>query len=469
MVLSGLLFQRAFLGAVLAILLSGSTICLRAAEPADIAGTMPEDYLPELKKILEQATKRSPELLAKEFERLSQEARITMVNAARLPQLGGGFSYGISQVATTGSATSRDSGFRYNFGFSQALFHWGALKNETDSARINLLVTSKNFALAHRELAGALRKAYLALIVEKARVIEARESLRLVKLDVEIAKVRKEDGSISGAALATAELTQRETELVVARFENEFEANRRRFARLAGLPGLDLPEDAIPAEIPAPAYSEPRTAAIAAEFMRDNARGSLEFELYDLRLREAVLRQKIESTRLLPKFGLTAGYSLQNTTTVDGNTARQSAVAEQNVGIGASWNIFDGFATRGAKRGALIARRSLEYGKSVEIEKLLQNAQILERTLRIDAEQVSLAEIRHGNAVAGRDLVADEVSHGTRPKGDIDRAQIHVLQAYARSLEARAAYLSRWTDFVALTGEDPILNLLPVRDVRKKK
>src|SRR4051812_18126696 len=185
MVSSGLTLQRALWRSVL-ILFFLVPFSIVRAQSNEIAGTMPEDYLPELKEILKTALQRNPEVMAREFERLVQEAKLTQANASRYPSFGGNFNYGITQTATAGNTDtqSRDSGFFYNFGLSQAVFHWGALKNQRESARINLLVSEKSFAVAYRELSALLRKLYLSLIVEKARLLQQRESFRLAGEDM---------------------------------------------------------------------------------------------------------------------------------------------------------------------------------------------------------------------------------------------------------------------------------------------
>ena len=470
MVSSGLTFQRVISRAVFAVFSLVFLISVRA-ESVEVAGTLPEDYLPALKEIIANALRRSPDLIVKEFDRMAQEARVTQANASRLPHLGGNFNYGTTQTATAANTSrqERNSGFFYNLGVSQAIFHWGALKNEREAARISLLVTEKNYALAYRELSVVLRKAYLALIVEKARVRQGRESLRIVADDVAVATYKKEAGTLSGGALEGERLRLRESTLEFNRVAEEFEANRRRFARLAGIPESAFPADQIPLEIAKPNYSEPRTAALTATLLRDNAKSTLEYGIYDLKLRDAVLRQKIAATRLLPKFGANASYSLENTTNVNGNVAEQSATIRQSIGIGGSWDIFDGFATGGAKREALIAKRTIEQRKATEIELLLQNAQTLERELKLDAEQVELSDLRHGIAIDGYRRISTEVEFGNLPRGEVERSQIGVLLADAKRLESRAAFLSHWSEFVAIAADDPVFNNLPARYVRQKK
>src|SRR5688500_7365542 len=260
-------------------------------------------------------------------------------------------------------------------------------------------------------------------------------------------------------------MREREVALGVERAELEFAANRRRFALVAGM--REMPEDSIPTEIPKPNFVEPLAAAIAAATLRENARSTLEYEIYELRLREALLRQKIVNTRLLPKFGVGASYSLRNNTEVNGNFVNQQAVTEQRVAVSGSWSIFDSFATSGAKREAAANRRSLEQRKISDIEALLQRVQTLERSLKLDAQQIALAETRHAIAVQGGELVTEGVTRGSLPKADVERAELGILQAYANSMDARAAFLNRWTEFVATAGADPLLNNLSDRNVRK--
>lgn len=470
MVSPGLTFQRVVSRAVLAVF-SLLLLASAPAQPAGIAGTMPEDYLPELKPILAHALQRSPETIAKEFDRLAAEAKLTQANASRLPRVGGNFNYGITRTAIAANTSRQESnsGFYYSFGLSQAIFHWGALSAEREAARISVIVSNKGLALAYRELSVMLRRVYLALIVEKAELQQARKSLQLVRDDLAIVRAKKESGSVSGAAVAGEELRERELSVELARVEADFAANRRRFARLAGIAGGDLPEEKIPSDIPRPVYSEPLTTAMLAALLRDHAKGTIEYEIYDLKLRDAVLRQKIAATRLLPKFGANASYTLENSTNVNGNLAEQVATIRQSAGIGGSWDIFDGFATGGAKREALISKRALEQRKTADIEELLQNAQARERALKVDAELLDITDTRHGMALEGRDRIATEVGFGNLAKGEIERAQIGILQADAKKLGARATFLNRWSEFVALAGHDPVLNNLPARHVREKK
>ena len=467
MVLSGLTFQRVVSRAVFAFLSVFSLISVRA-QPQDVAGTMPEDYLPPLKEILAIALRQAPDVIARAFDRSAQDAKIYGADAGRLPQLSGNFRYGSTATATSTntSSQSRDNGFFYDFGLNQNLFHWGALKNQSDAARINALVADKSYALAYRELSVQLRNSYLALIVEKSRVRHARESLRVMQQEALVTDEKAKQGTVSSAVVEGERFVIRETALGVERVEADFAANRDRFRRLAGVPSL--PEEAIPDDIPRPVFPTDLAAAMTAALLRDGAQRTLEYEIYDLRVQEAIKRYKIEQVRLLPKFSANAGYRLENNTSVNGNSVEQKGVTIQTLSVGGQWNIFDGLATRGAIREALVNRRSMEHRRTVEAEKIQLNAQILARTLKLDASQLEFTENRVGMANQARDRTAEEVGFGNIAKNEVARAALGVIAAEATNLAARAAYLGHWSEFVSAAGQDPVLNTLP-RHVREKK
>lgn len=450
------------------VLLVWVSLARAGAGVAEIAGTMPEDQLPGLKTILETAFQRSPQLIAADFERALAEIRVQSTDSARLPSVGGNLNYANNQTAVSSNTSSqtRDNGFFYNVGVTQSLFHWRALKNQSDSARINLLIARKSYDLAARELGVVMRRAYLALIVEKARLRAATESLSLLRREVEVTAEKKERGTVSAATLEGDKLRVREVQLDVDRLATEFESNRRRLARLAGIP--ELPATAVPDEIPRPGYSPDLAAALTAAALRDGAKSSLEYEMYDLRVRDAMLRHAIEKVRLYPKFSASANYSLENSTNVNGNTVNQQGIQRRTVSVYAQWSIFDGFATRAAIREALASKRLHERRLQVDMEGILQNIQILERYLKLDAEQLALAEIRHGMAIESSKLVAKEVEFGNVAKGDADRARAAILQAETKNQESRATLLGRWSEFVALAGADPALRNLSARPPREK-
>ncbi|MBL9202033.1 MAG: TolC family protein [Opitutaceae bacterium] len=467
MVSPGLRFPRAWSRFAFA-LLPLFPLADARGQGGEVAGTMPEDQLPALRAILEAAFERSPLLVEAEFRRAAQEAQVIIADSARLPGVSGQLNYASNDtsISSANSSQSRATGFFYNASVNQALFHWGALKNQAEAARFRLGIEQRKFDVAFRALCVLLRKAYLALIVEKARLHHARESLRLQRAELGVLAERKETGGVSAAVLEGERLRVREAALEAERAEAEFAANRSRFARLAGL--AELPEGAVPADIPAPVFSPALAAALTAALLRDGAKGTLDYEIHELAVQEALRRHRIEKVRLLPKFSVGAGVSLENSTDVNGATVNQQGIQRRSVSINAQWNIFDGFATKGATREALASKRFAERTLAARMDEIQRDAQALERSLRLDAEQVEISDIRRGIATEGRKLLADEARLGNVAQGDVDRAQLGILQAEVGTLAARAALLGRWSEFVALAGDDPLFNVLSARHAREK-
>ncbi|MGH7946417.1 MAG: TolC family protein, partial [Opitutaceae bacterium] len=203
--------------------------------------------------------------------------------------------------------------------------------------------------------------------------------------------------------------------------------------------------------------------------LRDQGAGGFEPQILALRIREAELRYKIESVRLLPKFNAGAGYSLDNFSTVATNRIEQQAVQRQNVNVSAQWNIFDGFATRAAKIDAKATRRAYERRLSMAVEALLEQAQVLERSLQLDAEHLEISDLRYYIAVEAKKRVAEESGLGNLPKVEVERAESSVLISQANTFSARAKFFADWSELVSIAGVDPVLQNLPNRHVREKR
>jgi outer membrane protein TolC len=439
------------------------------AQPADVAGTMPEDLVPTLRPILELACRRSPQVMAAAFELEVSGARTEVADAARLPGVSGSFSYATNQTAisSNSSSQSRDNGGFYSFGLTQPVFHWKALQRQSEVARLNQLLARRNYDLAARDLLLLVRRSYLALVVERSRVAQLGDALRILREDVAVLSEKKERGAVAPAVLEGERLRLRAVQLEADRAAAEFDANCRRFGRLVGLERFD--PASVPTELPRPGFSPALASAMSSRLLRDGAKSTLEYEIHDLRLRESTLRHQIEKVRLYPKFYLNAGLSLENSTNVNGNAVNQQGIQRRSVSVYAQWSIFDGFATRGILKESLANQRLQERRLALEAEGVLQAVQILERSLQLDAEQAELAEIHHSLALASRQRAEEEVKLGNQPKSDVDRAANAALQAGTRSQESRAAFLSRWSEFVALAGADPILPQTSARHVRTTK
>lgn len=453
----------------LAVVASWLAFATARGQSVDTAGTLPEDYLPALKTILDSAMKQSPQVISKELEVAQWEARVYAADAQRWPGVGGNMNYALNQTAISNNAgtRSRDSGLFYNFSINQPLFQWGALKNQSEIARIAVSIAEKDYAEARRSLAVALRQQYLMLIAKKALVRHGRFALKIQQADLAMMNDKLAQGTASQGDVAGRKLAVEDTSLQVARGEAEFVSLRRAFARLAGLG--ELTEDAVPLEIPRPAYSAERTSSLLAAFLRDGAKSTFAAEVALMRIREADLNYRIAKVRLLPKFGAQAGYSVLNTTNASATTVTQTGVAQQSVGIASDWRIFDGFATKGAKLDALATKRVHERELQTAVDTALDSAQQLARDLALDVREMDQCDIRRTLAQGGVDRTKEDIGLGKLPATALDAATANLYIAEFNCANARAKFLWQWSEFVSLAATDPVVNNLPNHYAREKR
>ncbi len=453
----------------LSILVSLLALSSLRAQAPEVVGTMPEDYLPALKAVLTAALKQAPQTIAKEIELSQAAARIYVADAPRLPSFGGYANYASNETATTANTSNRtrDNGGFYNFGLSQALFHWGALKNESEKARIGVLIAQKSYQEAYRTLAVTLRRSYLELVVKKAQIAQARFERGLLIADLTLAEDKMKDGLVAGGEVAGRKLNLEEVSFRLEKAEVEFAAMRRAFGRLSGTP--EPTENSIPDEVPKPVYSATVASSLLNTFARDGVRETFQAKVSQLRVQEADLNYKIARVRLLPKFKAGANYSLENTTNASATSVTQQGVSRQTLTIGADWAIFDGFATRGYKLDALATKRLRERDLQSATEAALDAVQSLADQLRLDARAVEMAELRLALAAAQLAKYEDEFKLGNVAQTAVDGLANAVKQSAINAAAARASYLSRWSEFVSLTTVDPVLNQLPARHDREKR
>ena len=448
---------------VLGVLLSP---IIRADAPAAYAGTMPEDYLPGLKTILQTALKQSPQVLLHEIEIAQNEARVYAADQMRWPNVGGDIRYDSNQTAISGNSgsESRDSGLFYSLSANQALFYWGEIKHRGDIARAEVLIAQKDYAEAYRTLAMDIRRTYLGLIARHAELRQRQFNLGLDATALKSAKDSLDHGTISAGDYAGRELRFNESQLDSDRKQADFDAERRRLARMTGLP--DIPVDQIPYEIPLPKYDSAAAAQVLAGLLRDGGTAAIPAQIAELHVKEADLNYRIARVRLLPKFNASMGHSRESSTSATATEVSQTAITRDTLEVRGSWTIFDGFATKGAKLEALADKRYWDRQRQIAADTAMDEAQRLSHAIELDARAVDFAEQHRRGAQAGVDRSQSEQKAGTVSEANINDAISNLRVAEANTAFARATFLSDWSAFVSLAAEDPALKNLPFRYVR---
>jgi outer membrane protein TolC len=466
------MLEKSFRRKGLSALLAGTITMVAGVIPlcaAPLPMGLPEDQLPGLKQLLESAVHQSPTILSASLDLAEAEANVYVYRSGQLPSVSGSVQYSFNETAVSSNTdyTSKTDGVYYSLSVSQPIYHFGALKAQTDISKILVGLSERRYAEAYRLLALSIRSQYLALINKKAAVRNQRVTVKIAETQLAVLEAKLKDGSVSPGELNAPRLQVAEARVVAERISEEYAQARRTLGRIAGT--SEIPDESVPLEIPKPVFAED----LAREFFEQNkgleAQNTFEGQIYLGRVRKSELDYKIARVRLLPKFGLFASISQDNSTSAAENFVSQVAVTTTRYGVSASWTIFDGLATRGAKLSALAAKRLAERNLETYNTNLSEQTRMLEKQIGFSSRLLEITETRHALIRAALDRAAEDVRIGRASQSAVDTATLNANYAELNAMSARADFYSRWADYVSLVGADPALANLPPRYTRNGK
>ncbi len=441
---------------------------------------MPEDSLPGLKSLLQAALHQSPTMIQEDITIYQNRAIALQAYSAFWPQVSAGGGYGRTRdrvsetqngqkiVTAPGQDPWNYSGaINYNIGVNQNLFQWGAIVDRAKVAHLGVLISERQYAEAYRTLVLQVRDQYLNLAQARSSLRSAEFSLKLSRDALAVAEDKLKNGIISATAIQGPRLDVDDQQLDYDRKAETYVHAKRLLAQLAGL--KDIADGDIPAEVPKPLYSQAAAGEVLATFLRDGARSTFLAQVYLMQIREANLNYKIAYTNLLPHFSASVGVGQSTVTTINPGVAggvSQSTVLSESYNVGASWDVFDGFATRGQRRSALAQRRLSESQFQAYADAALEDAQDKERQLNFAVRAEALAEVRRDIANSELQQQQGEFKLGNQPQSAVDAATANLYLNDAFQASARSEVFSRWSALVSLAGLDPALDVLPNHYVR---
>lgn len=437
---------------------------LTAADPRP--APLAEEVFPQLEVILTQAIAQSPTMLQKNLDVIQAEASRIQSVAALYPSVGASVSYSFntsSVAASTASPKSKSDGVYYSISLSQPIFHWGTIKAAADAARVGVKIAERNYAEAYRNLVQTLRSQYLALIVKKIALRNARFSLKVAESSLALDEERLRGGSLSPGDIIPSRLAVEESRLIVDRSEEDYVFVRNFIVRLAGLDALadaDIPDEIPQAKLKMDAGL---AGTMLSKFEHGGVEDTNQALTYYFTIKQSELNYKQAKYRLYPKVGLGAAVSQANSTSASGDVVVQTGVFSQSVGITAGWTLFDGFATRGAKMSALTNRRVAERQLANYIDQSVDQARSQERQMSFAYRAMDLANVRRELIVGAVERAEDDLKRGFGAQGVVDTVTLSLNNYTLIANSSRAEFLTRAADFISLVGSDPILEKLPAR------
>lgn len=429
---------------------------------------LPEDQIPALQEALTSASRRSPDVLSRNLALAQLEAQRTMAAAQRLPSISGS-GRGAYEAVTLSSGEggyNTGTGFFYQVGLNQPLYHWGTLDAAVKISELSTEIGKKNYAEAYRTLVGSVRSQFMALIIKKEVLAYYEYALTLAKLAYETDAKKVQDGALASGAIHGRELALKDAQLAVLRARLEYSNGKKLFELLTGIPTIS--DDKIPAVVPRPPLSSVDQADAIVQSGLPVERQPM-VEIYKTQMRQADLEYKIAKYRRFPKLNLTAGTSLDNQISAASSTVSQNSTYRHNVALVANWNIFDGFYSRGDKQRALASRRIAENGLANCLNSLSRERVFLRAQLDIAIQAEALAEIRRGDAVGTLAHVESEVAVGRMTETALSQARLGLMQAEIAASNARTDLFTKWSALLGMAWADPALASLPEKYVSHEK
>jgi outer membrane protein TolC len=255
-----------------------------------------------------------------------------------------------------------------------------------------------------------------------------------------------------------------EAALLADRSEEDYGYAKRVFTRLVGID--ELSDDSVPLELRHPEFSPSLADTVLAGFVGDGIESTFQSEVYKMSVRQQDLNYSIAKVRLLPKFAAAAGISFQNQTQISGPNVNQVGIQTENYSVGANWNIFDGFATRGSKLSALASKRLVERERQTYIDQTIDQVSDMRKQVGFSSRAMHFAEVHNALIEAEVKRLGDDKTLGYASQATIDTGLVTLYATEFNMAYARSDYFGRWTEFISLAGIDPALANLPSRYVR---
>jgi outer membrane protein TolC len=443
-------------------------IAALAQSSADLP-PLAEDLLPELRPFLVSALGQSPQMILSNINIASAEAVRLQLYAGLWPNVSGAASYSASKatVAQQTNISSTSSGLYYSLGLSQPIFQWGAVKNRALSGTVGVKLSEHQYADAYRMLVVSLRTQFLALVGKKIALRNAEFALKQAEDGLARAEAQLKNGRISPEAMMEPRLGVDEARLARDRAVEDLEYSTRIFLLTVGQTNLGA--DQIPAEIPRPVYAPDVVTRLLQRFVQTGADGTYAALSYHDYLKMADIDYRITKVNLLPKLSFSAGFSQANVTSASLNSVSQVGVFSNYWNVVASWSIFDGFATRGAKRSVLLRKRSYESSLKSITTQALADARALEQRLGFAWRTSQISETRRNVSLTRAQRLQDDLSRGKASQTAVNSALLSTYYQDLALASARGDFLNNWSQFVSTLCVDPMLNLIPASYLKDDK
>jgi len=432
-----------------------------AALKAQSSLQLPEDHIPQVARMIDQALEMSPRMVVRQANMAATAEDYKAAKAMRLPNLGGWANYLYSEDDRNQIGGARPAEkIGYNFQIRQPLYHWGNISRSIDNARTFTMIEEGNTRQAYVTLANEIRQGYMSLVIYRQRLALHRFEYEISLNDLAQAEEKSAANEISEADLFQQQLATQRAEWSVLESTNYFENSARSLSRLTGLPILT--EDQVPTEFPAPPIEdmEETLVALATRFLASEYPENTAIQITKQLMENHQNDLKNTRTSLRPRFDLVAGISQD-----EQDFALQTDDYQYRSifgGITLNWTVFDGFATKARIRSTLARIRASEAELALQEQRLIDDVQAAGREVELGALSMTINEKELTSARNHLRSTEQRAERGEASISDVNWAKRNLQNRLGTSLFSRAEYWNKVTYLLSLIEADPILNRVPV-------
>lgn len=402
-----------------------------------------EKYFPQLSKILLDLTENSPILLENNQLVEEQLGNQLVADSAQ------GLKLSINLSAQSIHEDRPDQSFyhRYRtYGSVYArkpLYHWGALRAESEIAYQKSEIAKLNYKQAMSDLSNQVRHSYLDLLVLQKKREVKQESLVINRESLNRQIRQNKLGISSNLDVSESNASFLENKILLADLNQSLHNSINQFKTITGWRGnLSLKDqnESLQNFISLKRFKNDLPTMVAGISSQTMDRLEKEIEIEEHKI-------KIAESQLKPKLNLVGGFyqdqvALANS---DASLLRNNFV----VGVEANWAIWDSSKSKGLKSAALAKKRRLEYALDrelkdfrINVENLRQNLYSLANRIEMSTKLLNVAQSRFKTSKIEFEEDRISANRYLESKIALDNARINQLDSVCQYLKTHDLYLN---------------------------
>ena len=351
------------------------------------------------------AQEHNPDILIARKKVVAAHGSFIEARSGYLPSLS---SSGLYDKRQTQSETNlRQEDYNAILRLEQNLYTGGAVSSQVAIAQLNILKANYELQEIASRVTMDVRIAFNELLLNRAKVHVREESVRVLDEELNNQQERLTAGIASKLNVQRAEVAVANERPELFNTETEL---KNSYLRLSELFGTDLPPgaQALPFEVSGELQYRPNHPDLTECLARADAnRPVIKARQKDIEIEDR--QYVLDRSAMRPHVRAFSGYEVYSERDPEvGQEFNYGGV----VGINATWNIFDGFATKGrmqatrARRQAAVeAQAAARRSVASEVRSAFFDLQQAERVLESETKNVQSAdealEMAKGNLTAG--------------------------------------------------------------------